>query len=57
MFDVETTGWGTACDEVVELGMVKVSYHLSGQVASVIDAFSSLNEPTKAIPADVKYRA
>src|SRR5882672_11406405 len=27
LFDVETTGLDTASDEVVELGMVKFSYH------------------------------
>jgi len=27
LFDIETTGLDTAADEVVELGMVKFSYH------------------------------
>jgi DNA polymerase III subunit epsilon len=52
LFDVETTGLDTAADEVIELGMVKFSYYANGEVASVIDTFSSLNEPTKAIPED-----
>ncbi len=52
LFDVETTGLDTASDEVVELGMVKFSYHPSGQILSVIETFSSLNEPTKPIPED-----
>jgi DNA polymerase III subunit epsilon len=52
LFDVETTGLDTASDEVVELGMVKFSYYANGEVGSVIDTFSSLNQPTKAIPED-----
>jgi DNA polymerase-3 subunit epsilon len=50
LFDVETTGLDTAADEVVELGMIKFSYSASGEVGSVINTFSSLNQPTKAIP-------
>src|SRR5665647_920184 len=40
LFDVETTGLDTASDEVVELGMVKFSYHPDGTVAAVLDTFS-----------------
>jgi DNA polymerase III subunit epsilon len=50
LFDVETTGLDTATDEVVELGMVKFSYHPDGSIGSVLDSFSSLNEPTGPIP-------
>ena len=50
LFDVETTGLDTASDEVVELGMVKFSYHPDGTVGSVLDTFSSLNEPSRTIP-------
>jgi DNA polymerase-3 subunit epsilon len=52
LFDVETTGLDTACDEVVELGMVKFSYHPDGTVAAVLDTFSSLNEPSRPIPEE-----
>ena len=52
LLDVETTGLDTTSDEVVELGMVKFSYHRDGTVASVLDRFSSLNEPSKSIPED-----
>jgi DNA polymerase-3 subunit epsilon len=52
LFDVETTGLDTASDEVVELGMVKFSYCPGGIVTSVIDTFSSFNEPSKPIPED-----
>lgn len=52
LFDVETTGLDTASDEVVELGMVKFSYHPDGAVAAVLDTFSSLNEPNRAIPEE-----
>lgn len=50
LLDVETTGLDTASDEVVELGMVKFSYHPDGTVAAVLDRFSSLNEPSRTIP-------
>lgn len=46
LFDVETTGLDTASDEVVELGMVKFSYHPDGTVAAVLDTFCSFNEPS-----------
>ncbi len=52
LLDVETTGLDTASDEVVELGMVKFSYHPDGTVAAVLDRFSSLNEPIKTIPEE-----
>jgi DNA polymerase III subunit epsilon len=52
LFDVETTGLDTASDEVVELGMVKFSYHSDGTVAAVLDTFSSLNEPSRPIPEE-----
>jgi DNA polymerase-3 subunit epsilon len=52
LFDVETTGLDTASDEVVELGMVKFSYHPDGTVASVLDTFSSFNEPSRVIPEE-----
>jgi DNA polymerase-3 subunit epsilon len=52
LFDVETTGLDTASDEVVELGMVKFSYHSDGTVAAVLDRFSSFNEPSRTIPEE-----
>ena len=52
LLDVETTGLDTASDEVVELGMVKFSYHPDGTVAAVLDTFSSFNEPSRAIPEE-----
>src|SRR3984885_10571646 len=52
LFDVETTGLDTASDEVVELGMVKFSYHPDGTVGAVLDTFSSLNEPSRTIPEE-----
>lgn len=52
LLDVETTGLDTAADEVVELGMVKFSYHADGSVGSVLDTFCSFNEPSKIIPDD-----
>jgi DNA polymerase-3 subunit epsilon len=52
LFDVETTGLDTASDEVVELGMIKFSYHSDGTVAAVLDTYSSLHEPSRPIPED-----
>jgi DNA polymerase-3 subunit epsilon len=52
LLDVETTGLDTAADEVVELGMVKFSYHVDGSVGSVLDTFSSFNEPNGVIPEE-----
>ena len=52
LFDVETTGLDTTSDEVVELGMVKFSYHSDGSVAAVLDSFSSFNEPSGTIPEE-----
>jgi DNA polymerase III subunit epsilon len=52
LFDVETTGLDTAADEVVELEMVKFSYHPDGTIGAVLDTFSSLKGPTKTIPEE-----
>jgi DNA polymerase-3 subunit epsilon len=52
LLDLETTGLDTTSDEVVELGMIKFSYLPSGEVVSVVDTFSSLNDPKKPIPED-----
>ena len=52
LFDVETTGLDTASDEVVELGMVKFSFHPDGTVAAVLDTFISSNEPSRTIPEE-----
>lgn len=52
LLDVETTGLDTAFDEIVELGMVKFTYLPTGEVCSVLDTFSSLNEPTRPIPSE-----
>jgi DNA polymerase III subunit epsilon len=52
LLDVETTGLDTASDEVVELGMVKFSYHRDGTVAAILDTFGSLNEPSRTIPKE-----
>src|SRR5260370_1869777 len=52
LIEVETTGLDTASDEVVELGMVKFSYHPDGTVAVVLDRFSSLNESIRQMPEE-----
>ena len=50
LFDVETTGLDTASDEVVELGMVKFSYHPDGTVAGVLDTLVLLTSPADRSP-------
>src|SRR3981189_82821 len=50
LLDVETTGLDTASDEVVELGMVKFSYHPDGTVAAVLDRFSLSTSPAEGFP-------
>src|SRR5665213_2184802 len=53
LVDFETTGLNTSRDEVIEIGMVKFSYSDRGEVTAVVDTFSSFNQPSKSIPAEV----
>src|ERR1700752_3152484 len=53
LLDGETTGLDQRKDEVVELGMVKFDYLPDGRIAGIKDVFSSFNEPSDAIPAEV----
>jgi DNA polymerase-3 subunit epsilon len=53
LLDVETTGLDQRKDEVIELGMVKFDYLPDGRIAGLRDVFSSFNEPSDAIPAEV----
>lgn len=53
LIDFETTGLDTSRDEVIEIGMVKFSYSDRGEVTAVVDTFSSFNQPSKSIPAEV----
>jgi DNA polymerase-3 subunit epsilon len=50
LLDVETTGLDTAKHEVIELGMVKFAYLPDGTITSIIDVFTSFNEPSTTIP-------
>jgi DNA polymerase III subunit epsilon len=53
LLDFETTGLNTLSDEVIELGMVKFCYSEAGEVTTVVDAFSSFNQPSNPIPPEV----
>jgi DNA polymerase-3 subunit epsilon len=53
ILDVETTGLDQQKDEIIELGMVKFDYLPDGRIGGVRDIFTSFNEPSGSIPAEV----
>jgi DNA polymerase-3 subunit epsilon len=53
ILDVETTGLDQQKDEIIELGMVKFDYLPNGRIGGVRDIFTSFNEPSGSIPAEV----
>lgn len=51
--DVETTGTDFAADEVIELGILKFEYGLSGRIYRVLDTLNQLHQPSKPIPSEI----
>ncbi len=53
VIDIETTGLDPKQDEIIELAMVPFTFSADGRIFEVREAFHSLCEPSKPIPAEI----
>ena len=53
ILDTETTGTDFAQDEVIELGVIKFEYGMSGRIYRVIESFNQLHQPSRLIPPEI----
>ncbi|MBP0582156.1 3'-5' exonuclease [Labrys sp. LIt4] len=51
--DTETTGLDHEKNEIIELGMVAVTYDPAGQVGDVVGIFNALRQPREPIPPEI----
>lgn len=53
ILDTETTGIDHVTDEVIELGIIKFEYGVSGRVYRVLDTLNQRHQPSKPIPPEI----
>lgn len=53
LVDTETTGLDQRSDDIIELGMIALTYDSSGRLGDTIAVFQGLREPKVPIPAEV----
>jgi DNA polymerase-3 subunit epsilon len=53
ILDTETTGLDYRSDEIIEIGMIAVTYTSSGDIGRVIETYSALNAPSSDITGEI----